>query len=207
MLPLPDLAASAECLDDARLNKTRSDIVQILKGCAQEPPADGKEHPSIKMWRGNENFLIDYGFVICLEWQSRGNTDATLRKIMGYKSTFSESSTEPPEWWGDPKVHDSHKAHLLRLKPTHYRRFWPDMSDEAPLIFPRSPRKSQLTAEQKEADRLHRKAVKAKDTLEKAQAAYIEACEAAGIDPETFEHRDGAEVVEIGVPDPDLIDL
>lgn len=209
LLPFPDFNKSAECLDDTRLNKQRSDVIQILKAIAANPnPAeDEKEHPSIKMWRGNEPTLIKYGMAVCLEWASRGNTDATLRKIMGYKSTFEESSQEPPEWIGDEALHDAHKAHLLRLKPTHYRQFWPDMSDEAHMVWPRSPQKNFKTAEQRERDARYKKAVKAKEALEKAQRLYEEACEASGLNPETFEFVDGAEVVEIGVPDPDLIDL
>lgn len=206
-LPYADLAGSAECLDDDRLNKQRADIVQILKSLSEPIPEDGKEHPAIKMWRGNEPFLIQYGMVVCMEWAARGNTDATMKKIRAYQSTFEESSKEPPEWWGTDAFHDAHKANLLRLKPTHYRQFWPEMSDEAPMVWPRSPHRGNSSAEERERSRLHRAAEKARDNLEKMTKKYMEACEAAGINPETFEYDDGAEVVEIGVPDPDVIDL
>lgn len=207
LLPLPNFALSAESLEDGHLAKQRSDVVQILKACAEPPPEDGREHASIKMWRGNEPALIKYGMAVCFEYASRGQVDATLKKILAFKSIFEEASELMPEWFGDEAFHDSHKAHLLRLRPTHYRQYWPDLSDDLPLIWPRSPKKNAPSPEQREADRLYKKAVKAKNTLERAQVNYQEICEAAGIDPETFEYLDGAEVVEIGVPDPDVIDL
>lgn len=210
LVPLSDVNACAEVLEERHLNRLRSDIVQVLKGCcepAPEPGSEVKEHPAIKMWRGNEPFLIKFGTAVCIEWQSRGNSDATLKKILGFKSDFEESSREQPEWWGNEEVHDSHKSYLLRLKPSHYRRFWPELSDELPMIWPRSPQRSRKSAEQREGDRLYRKAVKAKQRLEGALKEYDEACEAAGLDAQTFEFKDDSEVVTIGVPDPDVIDL
>lgn len=207
LLPFPDFTASAECLDNVRLNKQRSDVVQILKALAEPVSPDSKEHGAVKMWRGNEQALIRYGMTMCVEWQSRGNQDATLKKILAYRSVFSESSTEDPEWLGDERLHLSHRASLLRLKPTFYRAYWPDLSDEPQLFWPRSPERSRRSPEDRESDRLYRKAVTAQKNRDKAVKAYEDACEAAGIDPETFELMDGSEAVEIGVPDPDLLDL
>lgn len=207
LLPLPDLAASAECLDDRRLNRQRSDIVALLKKL--DAPVDEKDHPLVKMWRGNEPFLIKYGMIVCIEHQSRGNRDATLARIMEFSDTFEDSTKEPPEWWGDEKFHDSHKSYLLRSLPSHYREFWRELPDELPLMWPRSPEKGRKDKERRAYEMLVKKAHKARDKAEKAIEDARIAAEIAGLDPETLEPlpEDEIEMETIGTPADDVIDL
>lgn len=168
-LPLPDCAASAAILDDRRLNKQRSDIMQLLKKLAE--PASDEDHPLVKMWRGNELFLIDkYAPAIMFEWMSRENNDNTLIKVMEFRKDYpvDEGHTDdPPEWFGDPVLHDAHKSYLLRLEPSKYRQHWPDVSDELPMVWPRSPAKQRANRPKREAQRL----------LNKAKRAYEKALE------------------------------
>lgn len=194
-LPYPDFMKSAEALDDRRLNKVRSDIVSILKACAEPPPEDGKEHTAIKMWRGNEVFLIRYGMVICSEYASRDNADNTLSKIMKYSSDFKGDAVSP-EWWGDEAFHKSHQAHLLRLMPSHYGELFPDTSDELPLIWPRSPAKTHQTKEEKDRAKAVNKAKRLRERADNAIAEAREAAIAARLDPDTLDPLDDIEADE-----------
>lgn len=207
-LPYPDVNKSAEVLDDRRLNRQRSDVVAILKKL-DEAPASEEDHPAVKMWRGNELFLIKYGMAVCIEYQSRGNQGMTLEKIMEFQDQFDSSSSEPPEWWGNEKFHTSHKSYLLRSLPSHYRNFWPSITDELPLIWPRSPEKARKGQERREQEKLIKKAIKAREKAEKYLAEAREAANNAGLDPDTMEPLpdDEVELVTLGTPDEELLDL
>lgn len=226
-LPFADPAASAEALDDRRLNKQRSDIIQLLKKLdptadfgdepafpedpaekIEEPKVGRKEeHPLVKMWRGNEGYLIaNYATAVIIEWMSRGNPDNLLQKIRAYMERFPEESFQAPEWLGDEEFHQSHKAYLSRLAPLHYNPKWPDVKDDMPLIWPRSPKSARFNPEVREHERKVKKAMQARDkaeiAMEKARKYAIE----AGLDPDTFEEYK-PEVVTIGTPDADLLEL
>lgn len=194
-LPFPDLIKSAEALDDRRLNKVRSDIVSILKACTEPPPEDGKEHTAIKMWRGNEEFLIRYGMVVCSEWASRGNADNTLAKIMKFKSDFT-GETVPPEWWEDEAFHKSHQSQLLRLQPSHYGEMFPETPDDLPIVWPRSPAKTRQTKEEKDQQKAVQKARRLKERAENAIQDARDAAIAARLDPDTLDPIDDIEVDE-----------
>lgn len=196
-LPFPDFMQSAACLDDGRLNKVRSDIVTILKGCAEPAPEDGKEHTAIKMWRGNEGFLINYGMVICSEWMSRDNADNTLSKIIKFRQDFTDNT--PPEWWGNEEFHLSHQSQLLRLAPSHYREYFPDTPDDLPLCWPRSPAKTRATKEEKDKDKAIKRAHRLRERADNADIEAREAAVAAGLDPDTLD--------PIAEADPDLAAL
>lgn len=185
LLPYADFPKSAECLDDKRLSKQRADVINILKALSEPPPADGVEHPVIKMWRGNEHTLVKYGMAVCIEWAGRGNTDNTLRKIMAYKSDFEPS--DDPEWLGDENVHVAHQSFLLRSQPSFYRRFWPDLPDDMAMVWPRSPEKQRASQEDKMKEKLVKRAHKMKERAEAAVEDAHDAAIKAGLDPETLE--------------------
>lgn len=179
-------------LDLRRLNRQRSDIVEILRACAEEPPPDDKEHPAIRMWRGNEQHLIQYGIAVCLEWQSRGNNDALLSKIMAFIAQFPDS-TEPPEWLGDEAFHNAHKSYLKRLLPSWYDDYFPEIRDDLPLIWPRSDDKQAQVKSNKEQAKLIKKAHRLKKTAHDAALRALDAALTAGLNPETLEPLTDAE--------------
>ncbi|HEX7304900.1 MAG TPA: cytoplasmic protein, partial [Lentzea sp.] len=43
---------------------------------------------------------------------------------------------ELPPWIGDEAVHRSHRSSLVRKFPEHYRRFFPDVPDDLPYVWP-----------------------------------------------------------------------
>ncbi len=119
-LPYPDFEESARCLDTKRLGKQRVEALQILNAL-QNPQAKGwKNHPATKMWQGHEAALIRYGVVICDEWSRRGYNDTVKEKLLARLPAGSE---ELPPWFGDPRLHASHRSRLLQKDPEHYGQF------------------------------------------------------------------------------------
>ena len=84
-LPYEDFAQAAKCLDSKRLGKQRVEALQILNALLKPDAKGWKNHPAVKMWRGNERTLIEYGVAICDEWTRRGHRDTVrglgLRRI------------------------------------------------------------------------------------------------------------------------------
>lgn len=125
-LPYADYAKSAACLDRARLGKQRVECLQILKALSN-PGYGWQSHPAVKMWRGYEASLANYGIAVCLAWQARGYVDTCQDKIEVYQDT----NAPRPHWLGNPRFHASHRAALLAKDPSWY---WQYCWGEAPCI-------------------------------------------------------------------------
>lgn len=206
-VPVTDFNEIAELLDDRRLNRQRTDITALLRKLMIEESDD--DHALVKMWRGNERFLCRFGVAVCMEHQARGNAGQTAEKILEYRGNFDPETDVAPEWWGDEAVHDSHKSYLVRQQPSHYRQFWPEIADDLPMIYPRSPEKSRKSPDRRERDKLIKKAYRAKDKADAARQAAIDAAHAAGLDPDTLEAipDDELEMETIKTPDDELLEL
>ncbi|MCX6639971.1 MAG: hypothetical protein NTW14_05750 [bacterium] len=80
-------------------------------------------HPATLMWTGFKNALKRY-YNFCLqEWVNRG-----------YVNRMEVQSIEGlivmPGWWGDERLHASHRSNLLRKDPDYYGRFgWKESPD------------------------------------------------------------------------------
>lgn len=142
-LPLADFTATAHVLDDRRLGKQRVEVLQILRALYRVPYG-WKNHPAVLMWRGYERALVCYGLVICREWCSRGHADSCAAKILTElqqvtgqpldEHELCASLTLPP-WFGDERLHASHRAALLRKDPDWYgSRFSEEL--ELPYYWP-----------------------------------------------------------------------
>lgn len=130
-LPYPDIQRSIACLDDRRLGKQRAETLQIFNAFEAERagrPYGWLRHPCIRMWRGFEPLLVCYFNQALDEWARRGFTN-TLTPRRG------EPAGLPP-WWGDQRLHGSHRSALLRKDPGHYGRFgWAEPPD-LPYFWP-----------------------------------------------------------------------
>lgn len=130
-LPYPNIYKSASCLDSKRLGKQRVEAFQILKALRGETNG-WINHPATKMWRGHEGALVLYMNACISEWIQRG-----------FKNTMvcqHALSNDPFPWWfGDERLHASHRSNLLRKDPEFYGKFgwkedaslsyfWPSMS-------------------------------------------------------------------------------
>jgi hypothetical protein len=129
-VPFDNFKDSAAVLDNKRLNKQLLEGRQIYKILASGQTSGAwVNHPAVKMWRGYDNALFDYLRVIkdeCLyrNIQTQKNWNA-LTEMYEWNWNRGNSIVMPP-WWGDNKVHQSHRNNLYRKDPEHYREFLND---------------------------------------------------------------------------------
>lgn len=167
-LPFPDIVRSAACLDRQRLGKQRLEARQILDILMGKIDGGGwKNHAAVRMWRGYPNGLCMYGLAVANEWRQRGYkdrqwgefTDRALElglitelnwvhpPIVSEKSdrkfneivTVTISPDDMPPWFGDEVFHQSHRSNLVRKDPEHYRKYFPDVPDNIPYVWPVPP--------------------------------------------------------------------
>jgi hypothetical protein len=129
-LPYPSFIRSAECLDDKRLGKQRVEAKQIYLALTRIGYG-WKNHPAVKMWKGYEQALLNYGFIVCCQWRLRGFND-TLKDFFGDK--IKDIPMNPS--WLTEELCRSHQSNLIRKSPEHYRYLWPDVPDDLPYIWP-----------------------------------------------------------------------
>jgi hypothetical protein len=131
-LPFPSYSQSASVLDNKRLGKQRVEAMQIHKALLYADYG-WQRHPAVKMWRGYERSLADYGVDICLEWIRRGFEDEVC---LEYFLDNQIGSIMIPWWFGDVEFHASHRSNLLRKDRGWYGRFgWPE-PDDLPYVWP-----------------------------------------------------------------------
>lgn len=145
-MPFPDFAESARVLDARRLGKQRVEALQILRALTW-PTYGWKHHPAVVMWKGFEEALGAYGVVVCAEWVARGHGDtcqATMAADLAAAGVRVPPRTQAelaavgglPPWLGDEAVHRSHRSALLRKDPAWYGRFFDDVGDDLPYVWP-----------------------------------------------------------------------
>jgi len=131
-LPYPDIAASLACLDDRRLGKQRAEAFQVLRALAARranTPYGWKRHPVVRMWEGHEELLARYLNAAIAEWRRRGFRNAM--EVVPVRP-----SLVVPNWWGDERLHASHRSNLLRKDPGHYGRFGWSEGPDLPYFWP-----------------------------------------------------------------------
>jgi hypothetical protein len=149
-LPYPSFEATAEVLDRARLGKQRVEALQILRALTV-PGYGWQHHPAVAMWAGYEEALACYGLTICATWTAAGRKDtcaatiqtdfeaATHRRLIRSWSALRTAGELPP-WLGDPDFHRAHQSALLRKNREYYLRYFPDVPDDLPYVWPESDR-------------------------------------------------------------------
>lgn len=129
-LPYPDFYRSAQCLDEKRLGKQRSEcliLIKAIKGLHENRKVGWQNHPACKMWYGYENSLCLYWQAIILEWTRRGYKDNVTLKLMLYWQWARHTSTVRDPWWlGLDDLHRSYREALLSKRPEHYSKYFPD---------------------------------------------------------------------------------
>ena len=133
-LPIADMHESVKALDNKRLGKQRVEALQILN--TLEGRSRGwRHHPAVRMWVGYEQALRTYHNLCIQEWIGRG-----FRNNMPLMVEIGGCPDVPP-WFGDDRVHASHRSNLLRKDPQYYGQhgwtephdlpyFWPAVSQE-----------------------------------------------------------------------------
>lgn len=145
-LPSVDFDETARLLDQRRLGKQRVESLQVLRALTRETYG-WKHHPAVRMWAGHEEALCAYALAMCREWKRRGFADTveeTVRddaRIAGIRRIRSQRALAAagllPAWLGDPALHLSHRAALVRKDRLQYAAAFDDVDDDAiPYVWP-----------------------------------------------------------------------
>lgn len=138
-LPLASFTRSAAVLDSRRLGKQRLEAMELLDAIRGLNPSLAN-HPAAEMWRGHERSLAEYGLAVCQEWKKRGFAD--IMELDFKLALISLPPCELPSWFGDVRLHASHRANLVRKDPRWYvdlcgwqehpmnEYWWPTRQDE-----------------------------------------------------------------------------
>lgn len=168
-LPYADFERSARVLDRKRLGKQRVETIQVIRALTR-PEYGWASHPAVLMWKGFEEALARYGLVCCQTWTEGGFEDTCALTIatdvraggvdiIRTQRELASVGALPP-WLGDEGLHRSHRSALVRKDPTHYRRYFPDVPNDLPYVWPvRSP--AVIAAEQRRAQNAVRRQARA----------------------------------------------
>lgn len=147
-LPYKDFRECAKILDYRRLGKQRVEAKQILEIISGEKEySRWANHPAVLMWTpglaGNtilytDTVLAYYGFCMCTEWRGRGYVDNLVSYFWRYLCSFPYPSlinyVQPP--WLTDELCLSHQSNLVRKNPEHYRKYFPDVPNNLPYLWP-----------------------------------------------------------------------
>jgi len=129
-LPYPDFRESLACLDDKRLGKQRVEAFQLLNILLNRTATKGwRSHPATLMWTGYNAALQRYFNLSLEEWIGRG-----FRNTMSKEEIESEIIT--PAWFGDDRLHSSHRSNLLRKDPEYYGQYGWSEPPDLPYFWP-----------------------------------------------------------------------
>jgi hypothetical protein len=135
-VPENTLNGSVRVLDRQRLGKQRVETLQIMKALAGLSKG-WVNHPATRMWKGYEFSLLIYQNYTCNEWTRRGYKDTCWDKTLEvFENHFPNENVGLPHWWGDNRVHDSHKSALVFKDPVWYNRYYPDVVGEYNYYWP-----------------------------------------------------------------------
>lgn len=126
-VPYADFAESAAVLDNKRLNKQLLEGRQIYSILSSKRTTGGWiNHPAVKMWRNFDNALFSYLNAVKEECVIRGiNTEKNwnaLEEMHNWNWDRGPNLIMPP-WWGDERVHQSHRNNLYVKDPEYYAQF------------------------------------------------------------------------------------
>lgn len=126
-VPYADEILSAAALDKKRLNKQLLEGRQIYSILASGRRTGAwVNHPAVKMWRHYDMALFKYLEAIKDECVYRGiqtekNWDAILD--IHDKNWNRGGNVVLPPWWGDERVHESHRNNLYVKDADYYSQF------------------------------------------------------------------------------------
>lgn len=120
-LPLPNYFDSMRCLDPKRLgNQIWREGLTLIRG-------GWKHHPASKMWKNHEYHLGLYLLEGCKILEERGKAyPAVIEKIK--LEMAKHKNTGHPPWFGDNRLHSSHRSALLYKNFDWYKKFnWTEL--------------------------------------------------------------------------------
>lgn len=151
LLPYPDFPKTAIILDTQCLGTQRKNILQILNilhrviltpGSDEQINIDTSteqdDSPVIKMWKGYEISLCEFGLTVCEQWVDRGGIDKYIPLFLQHMEWAANGDfrMSKPNWFGDEAYHLAQQSFLLRRSRQYYSRFFPDVRNDLPLVWP-----------------------------------------------------------------------
>lgn len=148
-LPYEDFKETARVLEVHDLATSISTSISILD-CIHET-VDGNEVdmvnrlPIVRMWRGREVVLVQYGETLLEEWYGRPSDERLAIDFMAEEdalalhmewATSGEYSMDRPRWTSDTNLHLAHRAELIRHDPPNYAHVWPDLNLDRAMFWP-----------------------------------------------------------------------
>ena len=136
-VPENSFSNSVRILDRQRLGKQRVETLQIMNALAGKSKG-WTNHPATRMWRGYEAALLEYQRCTVMEWKARGYKDTCWEKTVAvFNENFShQECVKIPHWWGDNRVHNSHKSALVFKDPVWYNTIYPDVEGVYDYYWP-----------------------------------------------------------------------
>lgn len=130
-VPFVDIEESAAVLDNRRLNKQLLEGRQVYKILSTNQRSGAwVNHPAVKMWRNYDTGLFSYLEAIKNECVYRGiSTEKNWNAIIEMHNSNwhrGDNAVLPP-WWGDERVHQSHRNNLYKKDPEWYHMFINDI--------------------------------------------------------------------------------
>lgn len=106
------------------LGKQRVETFQVLNILLSRTPTKGwRNHPVTLMWTGYESALQMYQNITIAEWVNRG-----YNNTMKFEDVTATDVVMPP-WFGDNRIHQSHRSNLLRKDYTYYSQYFDEPVD------------------------------------------------------------------------------
>ncbi|QHC73007.1 MSMEG_6728 family protein [Rathayibacter sp. VKM Ac-2805] len=141
-LPYPDFHRSVRALDGKRLGKQRVETLQVMRALTV-PGYGWQNHPVTRMWRGYRPALMTYQRETCAEWTERGFADTCLVKTEEALAAAPEDLAAYltgdyalPPWFGDERLHLSHRSKLVTKDEDHYGPLFPDTPPGLDYLWP-----------------------------------------------------------------------
>lgn len=141
LVPLPDFVDSSAVFRDVDLKQQANNISITMDALHEVSHIHLSTSPWAAMWRGHEVMLCEYGITLVEEHISRTESEELVSVLDNLRwhldnASTGEFSMDKPAWFGDTRVHDSHKSLLLRLDKFWYRQHFGDIDSELDLYFP-----------------------------------------------------------------------
>ena len=124
-LPETSFAGSAAILDGPRLRKQVLETKQILD-CLLGIRTGYLNHPATQMWVNHHVALAVYGAWCWEEYRRRGGTKHLAAKECFDTVIATCGDISMPDWFLDPRVHESHRQSLLMKDPSYYSQYYED---------------------------------------------------------------------------------
>lgn len=155
-LPYQNFLLTAQILDKKRLWKQAVENLHIIGTILGLPNSKGKprtgykNHPAILMWKNSPKTLIYYHAAILAECYNRGIKTTLPIPNLGingkheyafYDLTGSVNfqevvDIEHPSFIGNTEFHRSHQSNLLRKDFGYYSKFFKDVPNDLPYLWP-----------------------------------------------------------------------